>query len=316
MGETVVTKSKASRLLYPYFVSTLLIVETPNDNQLYYFAFQRKRNQLETSTMFARSVTSKCCTVHQQLRRAIPTTSFGVHQRRSFARTSESEPDSPALKAKNFVVQVGHSPKAAQGVIDALQQSGITGTALLTTVRTMAGRWEVGEDAGLEKLVESVTLQMARSEGRNPITLYCVPGSAWKSTEEDQEDFSEIEETEEEREAMMSRAFTVEAMTGLTLTDVAKFGDGDGASELGDMIECACAGIMACSTCHVVVDPQWFDRVGEPCESEQDMLDLAYAPRRTSRLGCQITLDESMDGMVIRLPRGANNLMDDIPFED
>jgi hypothetical protein len=47
----------------------------------------------------------------------------------------------------------------------------------------------------------------------------------------------------------------------------------------------------------------------------KDMLDLAYAPRSTSRLGCQIQLDESMDGMIIRLPRGSNNLMDDIPFE-
>jgi ferredoxin len=98
---------------------------------------------------------------------------------------------------------------------------------------------------------------------------------------------------------MMTRAFTVQAMTGLTLTDVAKFGDGAGASELGDALECACAGIMACSTCHVVIDPDWFDKVGEPCEDEQDMLDLAYAPRCTSRLGCQIKLDESMDGMVI-----------------
>ena len=169
----------------------------------------------------------------------------------------------------------------------------------------------------MEALVEAVKLQLARSEGRTPIKLYCIPANAWKSSEEDQEDFSEVmEESPKEREVMMSRAFTVEAMTGLSLTDVAKFGDGEGASELGDCIECACAGIMACSTCHVVVDPQWFDKVGEPCEAEQDMLDLAYAPRRTSRLGCQINLDESMDGMVIRLPRGANNLMDDIPFED
>lgn len=238
-------------------------------------------------------------------------------QWRTFARTSESEPDSPALKAKNFVMQCGYTsnPKVAQGVVDALAESGLNGTALLSTVRTMAGRWEVGEDAGLEALVEAVTLDLARREGRTPIKIYCIPGNAWKSSEEDQEDFSDVVETPEEREAMMARAFTVEAMTGLTLTDVAKFGDGEGASVLGDCLECACAGIMACSTCHIVVDPEWFDKVGEPCEDEQDMLDLAYAPRRSSRLGCQVTLEDNMDGMVVRLPRGANNLMDHVPFE-
>lgn len=236
--------------------------------------------------------------------------------RRSFARTSESEPDSPALKAKNFVIQIGHDPKVAQGVIDALAESGVSGTGLLSMVRSMAGRWEVGEDAGLESLVEAVKLNLARTEGRSPITIFCVPANAWRSSEEDAEDFSELNETEEELEQMRARAFSVEAMTGLTLTDVAKFGDGAGASNLGDCIECACAGIMACSTCHVVVDPEWFDKVGKPCEDEQDMLDLAYAPRQTSRLGCQITLDESMDGMFIRLPKGSNNLMDHVPFED
>ena len=245
---------------------------------------------------------------------------FQKQQCRRFARSSEMEPDSPELKAKNFVMQCGHhDPKVAQGVVDALKESGLSGTALLSTVRTMAGRWEVGEDAGLEALVEAVTLTLARKEGRTPITIHCIPANAWKSSESDQEDFSDIPAVnstpKEERELTMSRAFTVEAMTGLTLTDVAKFGDGAGASVLGDSLECACAGIMACSTCHVVVDPDWFDKVGEPCEDEQDMLDLAYAPRRTSRLGCQVVLEENMDGMVILLPRGANNLMDHVPFE-
>ena len=244
---------------------------------------------------------------------------FGCHQHqqqsRTFSRTSEMEPDSPELKAKNFVIQVGYTPKVAQGVVDALKESGLSGTALLETVRTMAGRWEVGEDAGLEALVESVKLHLARSEGRTPITLWCVPPNAWKSKETDQADFEDIDETPEEHEKMMSRAFPVEAQSGLSLTDVAKFGDGEGASNLGEYLECACAGIAACSTCHVVIDPEWYDKVGKPSEDEQDMLDLAYAPRSTSRLGCQIVLEENMDGMVIRIPGGANNLMDYIPFE-
>lgn len=244
-------------------------------------------------------------------------TSHNYPQRRCLARTSQMEPNSPEMKAKTFLIdQLGHDTAIAQGVIDALASSGLSGTSLLSTVRSMAGRWEVGEDAGLEALVEAVMLDLARKEGRRPITLYCVPSNAWKSSEEDAADFSELQETPEELATMRSRAFRVEAMTGLSLTDVAKFGDGEGASELGASLECACAGIMACSTCHVVLNPDWFDKVGEPSVAEQDMLDLAYAPRKTSRLGCQIKLDESMDGMVIRLPRGANNLMDDIPFED
>jgi len=115
---------------------------------------------------------------------------------------------------------------------------------------------------------------------------------------------------------MMSRAFEVEALEGTSLTDVAKFGDGEGASTLGEYIECACSGIMACSTCHVIVDDQWFQKVGEPTEAEQDMLDLAYSPRDTSRLGCQIVLDQKLEGLVVKIPKGANNLMDFVPFQD
>jgi hypothetical protein len=164
---------------------------------------------------------------------------------------------------------LNYSPEIANGVIDALKQSGINGTGLLSMVRSLAGRWEVGEDNGLEDLVDSVKLQLVRSEGRKPITLYVIPSNAWRSSEEDAPDFSAIEETKEEFDQALKRAFKVEAQTGLTLTDIAKFGDGEGASELGEMIECACAGIMACSTCHVVIDPQYFELVGEPSDAEQ-----------------------------------------------
>ena len=265
------------------------------------------------------------------------------HQHRNFARTSDMGPtddsNSPEAKARNLVIQIGHDKDVAEGVVKALKQSGMSGTSLLSMVRSMAGRWEVGEDAGLEALVESVKLQMAREQGKKPITLYVVPGSAWfGSSEEDQEDFTEVVlpddpvTMEEHNKVILSKAFKVQAMTGLTLTDVAKFGDGEGASLLGEYIECACSGIMACSTCHVIIDPRWFKNssqkgktkgrdkgaggiVEPPCEDEQDMLDLAYAPRKSSRLGCQIKLTESMDGMIIYLPKGANNLMDDIPFD-
>ena len=65
----------------------------------------------------------------------------------------------------------------------------------------------------------------------------------------------------------------------------------------------------------MVVAPEWFERVGPPCEAEQDMLDLAHEPQPNSRLGCQLTLRTELEGMVVHIPGGANNLMDHIPFE-
>ena len=100
---------------------------------------------------------------------------------------------------------------------------------------------------------------------------------------------------------------------GASLTDLVKFDSSDGARQLAEHIECACSGVMACSTCHVVVDPIWYEAVGAADEDEEDMLDLAHDPRRTSRLGCQVKLTPALDGMVVWVPHGANNMMDDIP---
>ena len=74
-------------------------------------------------------------------------------------------------------------------------------------------------------------------------------------------------------------------------------------------IEGACEGGMACSTCHVIVDPDWFDRLEPASEEEEDMLDLAFGLARTSRLGCQITMTDELDGLVVRLPNETNNLI-------
>ena len=73
---------------------------------------------------------------------------------------------------------------------------------------------------------------------------------------------------------------------------------------------------MACSTCHVVVQEKWFSKVGPPSEAEQDMIDLAYNAKDTSRLGCQVILKPELENAVFKIPRGANNIMDYIPFED
>ncbi|MEQ8411011.1 MAG: 2Fe-2S iron-sulfur cluster-binding protein [Erythrobacter sp.] len=67
-------------------------------------------------------------------------------------------------------------------------------------------------------------------------------------------------------------------------------------------LEGTCEGQMACSTCHVIVAPDWFDRLGEASEEEEDMLDFAAGARRTSRLSCQIALTEAMDGLTVSVP--------------
>ncbi|NKB22337.1 MAG: 2Fe-2S iron-sulfur cluster binding domain-containing protein [Alphaproteobacteria bacterium] len=75
-------------------------------------------------------------------------------------------------------------------------------------------------------------------------------------------------------------------------------------------VEGACGGVMACSTCHVVVDPVWIGKLADPSEEEEEMLDLAWGLIETSRLGCQITVSEALDGLVVSLPSETRNLLD------
>ena len=63
-----------------------------------------------------------------------------------------------------------------------------------------------------------------------------------------------------------------------------------------------CGGNCACATCHIYVDPAWLSRVGARSAGENDMLNLVSELRDTSRLACQITLDDSLDGLVVALP--------------
>ena len=67
-------------------------------------------------------------------------------------------------------------------------------------------------------------------------------------------------------------------------------------------LEGTCEGQMACSTCHVVVSADWFDRLKGASEEEEDMLDLAVGVTRTSRLSCQIDLTPELDGLEVRIP--------------
>ena len=66
-------------------------------------------------------------------------------------------------------------------------------------------------------------------------------------------------------------------------------------------IEGACEGSMACSTCHVVVDADWLDKLEPAVEEEEDMLDLTFGLKRTSRLGCQIRMTAALNGLVVTL---------------
>jgi 2Fe-2S ferredoxin len=91
----------------------------------------------------------------------------------------------------------------------------------------------------------------------------------------------------------------VEAPCGLSVLEVAH--------KHGVDIEGACEGSLACSTCHVIVDPDWFGKLGKPSEDEEDMLDLAFGLQKTSRLGCQIVMSEALDGLVVKLPSGVRN---------
>ncbi len=76
-------------------------------------------------------------------------------------------------------------------------------------------------------------------------------------------------------------------------------------------VEGACEGALACSTCHVVVATDDYERLEEPTEDEEDMLDLAFGLTHTSRLCCQIIMSEELDGLTVTLPAATRNMMVD-----
>ena len=92
----------------------------------------------------------------------------------------------------------------------------------------------------------------------------------------------------------------VDAPAGSVLLDVAQ--------AVGQPLEGACEGQMACSTCHVIVAPEDFERLPPASEEEDDLLDLAWGVMRTSRLACQITLGEELDVLTVRIPGAVHNM--------
>ena len=67
-------------------------------------------------------------------------------------------------------------------------------------------------------------------------------------------------------------------------------------------IDADCGGSMACATCHVYVDEKWFDKLQKIETAEQDMLDVAFEPKKNSRLSCQIVVSDKLDGLVVKMP--------------
>lgn len=93
----------------------------------------------------------------------------------------------------------------------------------------------------------------------------------------------------------------VEAPVGLSVLEIAHRNDVD--------IEGACEGSLACSTCHVIIDKDWYAKLEDASEDEEDMLDLAFGLTSTSRLGCQIIITEELDGLTVSLPQETRNML-------
>ena len=92
------------------------------------------------------------------------------------------------------------------------------------------------------------------------------------------------------------KSHTVEVDNGLTVMEGAVQNNIPG-------IDADCGGGMACATCHVYVKEEWFDKINKKTEGEDDMLDQAYEPNKFSRLSCQISVRNEIDGLVVDLPK-------------
>jgi 2Fe-2S ferredoxin len=93
---------------------------------------------------------------------------------------------------------------------------------------------------------------------------------------------------------------SVEAKPGRTLLEIAQGAGLD--------VEGACEGSLSCSTCHMIIAPDWYAKLPEASDEENDMLDLASGLTRTSRLGCQLIMQKEWDGMEVRLPSAVRNM--------
>ena len=88
---------------------------------------------------------------------------------------------------------------------------------------------------------------------------------------------------------------TIDVQNGLTVMEGAVQNDIPG-------IDADCGGGMACATCHVYINEDWLDKLPTKEDGEEDMLDMAYEPKKNSRLSCQIVVSDEIDGLVLNIP--------------
>ena len=88
---------------------------------------------------------------------------------------------------------------------------------------------------------------------------------------------------------------TIEVEKGLSIMEGAIQNDVPG-------IDADCGGSMACATCHVYVEEKWLDKIPKAEEAEEDMIDMAYEPKKNSRLSCQIIVTDELDGLTVTTP--------------
>ena len=88
---------------------------------------------------------------------------------------------------------------------------------------------------------------------------------------------------------------TIQVQNGLTVMEGAVQNNIPG-------IDADCGGSMDCATCHVYVKEEWFNKLPKKEDGEEDMLDMAYEPNKFSRLSCQLTVSDELEGLVVNLP--------------
>lgn len=172
--------------------------------------------------------------------------------------------------AKDWLLRKGLSKTTADAVIAELHKGGLGSLQMQTVLETMG-------DVGVRDLVDAIERSNQRS-GSSVTVRISVPKE--------------------------NRTFDLPIQDGQSLYDVVS----GGGSELNSYLECACGGVMACSTCHVILDESLYSQLDSPCEAEQDMIDLACDVTQTSRLGCQLKISKAFEGKVITIPAGVNNL--------
>ena len=91
------------------------------------------------------------------------------------------------------------------------------------------------------------------------------------------------------------KSHTIQVQNGLTVMEGAVQNNISG-------IDADCGSSMACATCHVYVKEEWFNKLPKKEDGEEDMLDMAYEPNKFSRLSCQLTVSDELEGLVVNLP--------------